>query len=74
VDADGHRLAGELAGVFDDELVRQRRDAESLGDTPERRLVGHGECHDDRRRMARGFRGRVGDLSDLRTVWEVGPN
>jgi len=74
VDADRHRLAGEWAGVFDDERVRQRGGAERIGDAPERSLVRHCERDDNRRRMAGSFASGVSRLGDLRTMWEVSPD
>jgi hypothetical protein len=63
-----------LAGVFDDQRVLQGSLAELLGNATERYLVRHHECDDDRRWMPRGFAGGVRYLSDLRTMWEVGPD
>jgi hypothetical protein len=74
MDADRRRLTRERTVFFDDQRVRQRRAAERLGDSAQRRLVGHRERDDDRRRVAGGFGRRVRDLGDLRPVGEVGPD
>jgi hypothetical protein len=74
VDAERGRLARERAGVLDDQRVRQGRSAERFGKAAERRLVGHRERDDDRRRVAGGFARSVSCLGDLRTVREVSPD
>lgn len=71
LDADGHRLAGERAGILDDELVGQTVLAESFGDTPQRAFVGHHERDHDGRWVPGGFGSRVGGLGDLRPMGEV---
>lgn len=73
-DADGHRLTGERSRILDDEFVRQGGATERFSDATKRGLVGNRERDDDRRRVTRGFRRRVGCLGDLRTVWEVSPD
>lgn len=73
-DADGHCLAGERAGVLDDELVRQGCCAERFSDTAKRLLVGNRERDDDRWRVAGCLAGGVSCLGDLRTMREVSPN
>lgn len=72
-DAEGHRLTSKLAVFLDDELVRQGVASERFSNASERRLVGHRERDDDRRRIARSFGGSMCYLGDLRTVREVGP-
>lgn len=74
MDADGNGLASEWAAVLDDQRVRQGLLGESLGEAPQGGFIRHRERYDDRRRMARGLGGCMGNLSNLHPVGEVSSN